>query len=109
MDRWTYTVPAGRKADVESASGFVANASATLLNGNVDLQIHYQISGGNNVRLWWARMVNGEGVGVRVLTPGRIATMLAGDALSGRHASANTALGTSVEILSGFVATEFDA
>lgn len=105
---WTYTVPASRKAFVESASGLVLNNSAVNLNAAATIFVDTLI-GATAPRLINIALCTGETDRTRFANSNTVAELQAGEQVRANHASANNAVGSDVFVESGAKITEFDA
>ena len=106
---WTYTVPAGRKLDVELLGVRALSDNLVGLNANADSNIEYQPSGGANNAILQAQVLEGQASHLDAQFLPKCMTLYAGDVLRDRMASNNNAVGSNVDLYSYFKGTEYDA
>jgi len=106
-DRWTYTVPAGKKAYIEFLCIKSIRATAAGTAGTVVIQITYTPSGASEQVLAATGLYTNTVGDKDEVTCGHALTMLAGDLLKGLTYDGST--GGTVNYLVVAKITEFDA
>lgn len=104
----SYTVPAGRKCDMDIAFCQAVEDSTTALNGAVECYIRYQKSGGSPFRIASAFLSTGVASAQSSVSVPKAITMLAGDLIEGKSLCNNNAGGSSASGVESFVGTEYD-
>lgn len=107
---WTYTVPTGRKAMVETLYCAALNISTSALNGYAGAQIQYQKGSGTYNDIAGAFVVTGQSSVCQTNVSGSSdMVILDGDSIRGTAFSDNSAASSNVQLETGMKATEFDA
>jgi len=106
-ERWTYTVPAGKKAMVEHLSLFMRRTTAPTTVGLAALIIYYRPSSGGETILCGIEFSDATAETYRALALGHNITMLAGDRL--RAATFDLSTGGYVKYVAAAKVVEFDA
>lgn len=106
--QWSYTVPSGKGAFVEFLHALVENDSTDALNGNAKARIEYTPSGGSAQQILNARLQTGVASDADPETVGSVGFIAAGDKIAGVVESQNSATGTSVNLVTSHVTTEFE-
>jgi len=105
--RWSYTVPAGKKALVEFSIACLLRVTAASTVGEAYAYVYYTPSGGTGGSLFEVRLLtNGIGDG-KSLIVGQGIMMFAGDQLLGFTGDGST--GGTIEYVIAVKITEFDA
>lgn len=105
--RWTYTVPAGKKAFVELAFLRIYRRTAATTVGIWAADIYYQPSGGSSTSHMRISSLDNTVGSEKTLTIGQNMIMLAGDALRGYTEDASTGGTCDYAVIAKI--TEFDA
>lgn len=105
--RWTYTVPAGKKAQLQTSTFMLERDAAAAPAGYTRSQIVYTPSGGGNFAIYVVEFVNAGVDANRSSNIGLGMTLLAGDQLISQTQDGST--GGSVAYVVGSTLQEFDA
>jgi hypothetical protein len=105
--RWTYTVPSGKKAMLEYASAYVRRSAAATTVGRVQASIRVTPSGGGVHTITIAQILTNNVGDSDRMDLGQGFLLFAGDKIEGY--TEDTSTGGTVNILLRAKLTEFDA
>jgi hypothetical protein len=107
IDRWTYTVPTGKKAMLEALDGLICILTAATTAGRRKIYVRLTKSGGGSADIMNLQ-ISTNGVGdVQTKTLGTSLLMLQGDTITGF--TADESVGGTVDYRLMAKLTEFDA
>ena len=107
VQRWSYTVPSGKKAFIEMAGAYVVRVTVATTAGLVYDRVQYQVSGGSAFSILWALLYTNTIGDKDRADVGHSLILNAGDAIFGWTGDASENGTVTHQILAKV--TEFDA
>lgn len=105
--RWSYTVPVGKKAQIQTASCICVRVTVAAPVGETSAQLAYTPSGGAAVTLFEAHLDTNAALDVSVQNESQLGDMLAGDIITAQDFDTST--GGTVKFRESAKVYEFDA
>lgn len=105
--RWTYTVPSGKKAMLEALDGLICIQSAATTPGRRKIMVQLTKAGGGSAQIFNLQIITNNVGDIQTKALGTSILLLSGDTLSGFTADEST--GGTVDYRLMAKLTEFDA